>query len=254
MPAVVPQWNMAALSMVIVMHEALSNRSLQPQDVAGHNARSKSQWASPRVMVLGWCMWLLGTWGAALLADSAVPATRWMLFSSFIGLMALWPTVRLSLDRGDFRYTNTEVLMEWLALTTIFQAVVWPLGITAQWSFLQTLWLDGAVVAWSLLTALFVATGVRSRRTFHRLLATALCLLVLVGEPLIMTLVSIGVRPGQSHGWVMRISPIQTIWALSEMPIEWSSGPWRTNVATVAVAAAVGWGVSGLFAGHKGRY
>ena len=240
--------------MAIVMHEALSKPSPPRQDVVVPNARSRGQLASPRVMILGWCIWLLGTWGGALVADSAVPATRWMLFSSFIGLMALWPTVRLSLDRGGLRYSATEVLMEWLALMTIFQAVVWPLGITAQWSFLQTLWLDGAVVAWSLLTALFVATGVRSRHTLHRLLATAFCLLLLVGEPLVMTLMSLGARPGQGHGWVMCISPIQTVWALSEVPIEWSSGPWRTNVAAVAVAAAVGWAVFVLFSRHKARY
>lgn len=254
MPAVVPQWNMAAPSIAIVMHEAASNRFSQPQNVAAGNVRSNTQLTSPRVISLGWCLWLLGTWHGALLADSAVPATRWMLFSSVIGLMALWPTVRLSLDYGSFPCMVTEVLREWLALVAIFQAVLWPLGLTAKWNFMQMLWLDGAVAAWSLLTALFVAIGVWSRFTKHRLMMMALCLLLLIGEPLAMILLSTGIWPAQTHDWVMRISPIQTIWALSDMPIEWTSGPWRTNVATVAVAGGVGWVVFKRFARRMARY
>ena len=200
-------------------------------------------------MVLGWCLWLLGAWAGSLWIDSPVPATRWMLFCSLAGLTALWPTVRLSLD-GMFGGSAVSVILEWLALMSIFQIVVWPLGITAGWPIVQTLWLDLAIASWSLLTALLVAIGSQSRDGAHRFVAVVLCLLLLLAEPLIVALAGVSLAPGD---WVMRVSPIQTVWALTDRPVDWSSGPWRTNIATVAVAVVVAWSLFGVLVGRTPR-
>ena len=213
---------------------------------------ASSHSATLRAIVLGWCLWLLGAWAVSLSIDSPVPATRWMIFCSLIGLTAVWPTVRLSLD-GPSDRTTIWTILEWLALIAIFQIVIWPLALTARWPALQMLWLDLAVVSWSLLAALLVAVGLRSRDGMHRLVTAVLCLLILLAEPLIVVLDDVRLGGHDGPGWVMRISPIQTVWALTENPLEWSSGPWRRNILIAAVAVVVAWCVYGLFTGRPSR-
>jgi len=209
---------------------------------------------SLRVVVLGWCLWLLGTWAGSLWIDSAQPATRWMLMGSVIGLMVIWPMARMSMDADTRSSTGRLMFCEWLTLITIFQAVVWPLSVTARWEIEQTLWLDLAVVAWSLLTALLVATGVRSPWAAHRCLVALLCVLLLVGEPALLMLTSLDLNAAPDEVWVMHISPIQTVWALAQTPIEWNSGPWRANVVIMGMGAIVAWVFYGFFPRGKARY
>ena len=196
-----------------------------------------------RVLVLGWCLWLLGAWAASLLIDSPVPATRWMIFSSLIGLMAMWPTVRLSMDERAAQGRAQDVVREWLALFCIFQVVIWSLALTARWGFAQTVWLDCAVGAWSLMTALLLTVAVHAPHRLLRLLVATLCLLLLVGEPLVLTMVQ---SPGADHRWFLRVSPIETVWALTEVPIDFASGPWQSNVRAAGVAVGSGWVIYGL--------
>lgn len=205
-----------------------------------------------RAVVLGWCLWLLGAWAGSLWIDSPVPAARWMLFSSLIGLTAVWPTVRLSLD-GSGTGTAACAIFEWIALIAIFQIIIWTLALTAQWPYIQALWLDLAIAAWSLLTALLVAVGLRSADGVHRVVTVVLCLLLLLAEPMILALADVRLGTPHDPGWFMRVSPIQTIWALSETPVDWSSGPWRTNIATISVAAVVAWCLYGLLLGSPRR-
>ncbi len=233
------------------MQQNGTNGGSETTDATRAQKDHQQLWASPRAIVLGWCLWLLGVWGVSLWIDSAVPATRWMLFSTLLGLMVLWPTVRLSLDTTRRGHTTSQVIVEWLALITIFQAVVWPLAITARWGFAQTLWLDLAVLSWSLVAALLVAMGSWSRRGLHRSVAAVLCIGLLLGEPLAVGLLSQGSEP--SGGTVFRVSPIQTVWALTEMPADFATGPWRTNVVCAAAAGAIGWFLFGLFGPPKAR-
>ena len=215
--------------------------------------------ASPRELVLAWCIWLLGSWGVTLSIDSAVPAVRWMVYSSLIGLMMMWPAYRLSQGcvkkkRGDDAdddspqgatslITPSVILRDWFCLMMVFQAVVWPLRITARWEIQQTLWLDGAIAGWSLLAAALTAMGCRSCRAGHRTIAMLCCLMLLLGEPLVMWLWNVVVHPGVDDGviWTMRVSPIQAIWGLTDIPSSWSMHPWASSVFTVLAAATVVW-------------
>jgi len=81
-----------------------------------------------------------------------------------------------------------------------------------------------------------------------------LCLLFLAGEPVLLAMSNSDAATDQTKEWSMHVSPIQTVWALSESTIEWSSGPWRSNVVGAAVAAMVGWTLFGLFVWAKARY
>ena len=190
-----------------------------------------------RVIVLGWCLWLIGSWVVALWSGSATPAARWMLLSTTVGLTALWPIVRLSLEAPSSLAPVRVVAVEWLALAGILQAVVWPLALTAGWEASQTLWIDGAVLAWSLVTASIVALALRSRRAGHRAVAAALCMLFLFGEPLAVGLMA----APHGAGVVMRITPFQTLWALTDEGRLWTMTSWRVNVGAAMVAALLSW-------------
>ncbi|MEX1017591.1 MAG: hypothetical protein WDZ31_12685, partial [Phycisphaeraceae bacterium] len=123
-------------------------------------------------MVLLWCLWLLGSWLVVRWQESSGRVDRWMLLASAVGLMAAWPTVRLSQVRRPAgrlgtrpgavaarlrrRWRLMEVAVEWLCLALVFQAVVWPLSFVAGWGLAQTLWLNVAMVAWSAVTAALV--------------------------------------------------------------------------------------------------
>lgn len=190
-----------------------------------------------RIMVLGWCLWLIGTWMAALWTGTAVPAARWMLLSTTVGMTVLWPIIRLSLD-GPMQWPPPRlVALEWLALTGILQAVIWPLALTAGWGIGQAAWLDAAVMAWSLLAAAVVAVGIGSTHATHRATAAVLCVLLLFGEPVAVALFTVA-EPGN---WTLRISPFQTLWTLSEAGHQWSHPQLHLHVILAAVAAVLAW-------------
>jgi len=174
---------------------------------------------------------------------------RAMMLLVMVGLLLLWPALRLSQDRWasqsrtmmllSGRSGPISVLMDWLGLALIAQAVVWSFKITANWTVHQTLWIDAAVLSWSLLAAALVAWGVQWRGNIPRAVAMLLCVGLFWGEPLVYSLMT--PRLADSPPWRMRISPLQTIWHLSEPGGLWSVEPWHTQVLAVAVAAVVAW-------------
>ncbi len=192
-----------------------------------------------RVIVRGWCLRLIGTWVAALWTTSAVPASRWMLVASAAGLTVVWPVVRLSLDSPHRMKPAVLALVDLLALAGLHHAVIWPLALTAGWETRQAAWIDAAVLAWSLLSAAMVALGIQAGQALPRVIAATLCILLLFGEPLFIALFT-APEPGTV---MMRISPLQTLWALSEEGRQWTRPPWQLNVIVAAVAALLAWGV-----------
>lgn len=201
---------------------------------------------STRLLVLGWCLWLLGAWGATLWNDSPVPATRWMVFSALIGLMAIWPVWRLSISdpitsrRGRWDAMG-QTLLDWACLMVVFQVVVWPLRLTAGWSLAQTWWLDASIGVWSGLTGLLIAWGRCGTTCAGRTLAMVGCLALLFAEPAVMLLIG--------GNWTLRVSPIETVWALCAPPTRFRVEPWVSQVTAVALAAAVGWLALGVWVG-----
>ena len=193
-----------------------------------------------RVVVLGWCLWLIGSWLVALWNGSAIPASQWMLILTTVGFTGVWPIVRLSLDAPRALPPEKVVVMEWVALAGILQTVVWPLALTARWGAAQPFWLDRAILAWSLLSSAIVVLALRAGHALHRAAAAVLCMLVLFAEPLVLAVVG---GPGpRTDAMVMRISPLQTLWALSEEGRGWAAAPWRANVLAAGVAAVLAWG------------
>ncbi|MEL7087873.1 MAG: hypothetical protein AAGL98_05435 [Planctomycetota bacterium] len=229
-----------------------------------------------RVLMVGWCLWLLGAWIVLWVVGGwTVPALRSMVFASVVGLMGLWPAVRLSQmtrrypavgagglpEIGDVTAREWAracggTLIDWVCLNAVFQIVLWPLQLAAGWEVIQTVWLSIAVVAWSLLTGLLIAWGRGTDRGGWRMAAMLLCIGLVVVEPALWCL---GWMSGASPGVgmpMMRLSPIQALWTLSApgmapeqaVSIVIAQAP---QIVSAAVAALVGWGVLGGLLGRQ---
>lgn len=192
--------------------------------------------ATARNIVLLWCLWLLGSWTVTMRIDAAVPASRWMMYACITGLMIIWPLLRLSQDLPR-RSAALIVLWDWLCLNLVFQAVIWPLQFSAGWSWWQAVWIDASIAAWSALTGFILAMGAGWRGGLQRAIAMALCLAVVLGEPLVMALLNSAMDGDRSVTWSLRISPVT---AIRDMTAAEPSTPVAA-ILSVAVAAALGW-------------
>jgi len=213
----------------------LPEQSVVPSSDASATA---SQANSARYLVLGWGMWLLGSWAVTLSISPPAVAARWMVFSSAVGLMVLWPLLRLSQDLPA-RTGVQQALWDWLCLNLAFQAAIWPLQVNVSWSLWQVVWIDAAIAAWSLLTGALIALGIQWRGGAGRMFAMAMCLAMLIGEPLIIWLINLA-RPGDPIGWTLRISPLS---ALGDLTSRDPQG-WSLHIIAVVVAAAALWSIA----------
>ena len=207
-------------------------------------------------MVLGWCLWLIGSWGLVLAHQGLAPAVaagpvhRRMSLMALVGMTAVWPAVRLSQEARDAWGRPTggglprrEVLLDWFALNAVFQAVLWPMAFVSRWSARQALLLGATLAAWSLLAGLITAWGRSTASGGARAAAMAGCLAVLLLEPLAL----FGVAAATGAGWGglpdLRLSPLQAVWAFSGPPARfaWADPAFAYRTAGVAAAAALGW-------------
>ncbi|MEM9346277.1 MAG: hypothetical protein AAGB26_06655 [Planctomycetota bacterium] len=211
-------------------------------------ARRRYQPSDPgmlRIVIVVWCFWLLGAWGAAWLSDTSVPRVRWMMFAGSFGLMLVWPAFRLSEQAEPEKpgYGSMQVLLDWLAMIGVYQAVIWSLHLLAAWPLVRGIWLDAAVMAWSLLTALIVAAARRWPHGLARLVGMGLCIALVFAEPVAVWLAVIsGGEP-----WQMVVSPIQALWELTQPPNRSRISPWDQRTLMIAVIAVMGWMALGLW-------
>lgn len=218
-----------------------------------------------RELILAWCGWLMGAWAVSLISGPAVPAARWMVFATVLGMMLVWPAFRLShgwimwrvqsdsddnsaaTDHND--KDNIQLVpgalgrtfADWLALIIVFQFVVWPLRLVSEWSTAQAFWIDLTVIGWTLITAAIVGLGSRYRHALARTLAMVGCALLLLGEPIFRLL---GDWPTGEDA-VMAYTPIEILWQLSAYdpgtPLAMWNPIWSPLVITVILAGAVAW-------------
>lgn len=209
-----------------------------------------------REVVLGWCLWLIGSWGTVLVGGSNVPTTgpvhRWMSLMAVVGACAVWPAVRLSQEARDAwdrpvprGLARRSVLLDWAAINLVFQAVLWPMAFVGQWSVAQAVMLGITLAAWSLLAGLIVAWGRVSPSGRARTGAMAACLAVLLLEPLALFLVGMAGGGGWADLPDLRLSPLQATWAFSGPPARFAfvEPAFVDRVLGVAAAAALGWGI-----------
>ncbi|MFA9477285.1 hypothetical protein ACERK3_03140 [Phycisphaerales bacterium AB-hyl4] len=208
-----------------------------------------------QLMVLMWCMWLLGSWTVVRWQEPPMRLERWMLLASMIGLLAAWPAIRLGQRRMPPGRLGTrpggvalrlrrqwqlmDLAVEWLCLVLVFQAVVWPLSFVAQWSLGQALWVNAAVVAWSAAAAALIGWGSVFARGPGRGVAMLVCLVLLAGEPVLVALLTL-VNTSWNGAW--GVSPLPTLWALTEPSGRGAAVELaRWYAVGMASAAGAGW-------------
>ena len=210
---------------------------------------------SPRFLVIGFCVWLLGAWFVALESTNDIRPIQWMVLCAFFCVMAFWPVLRLSQFRdindqdqsssADSFRTPGRLFIDWLCLNLIFQTIIWPLHLNAQWHNAQTWWLSATLASWSLITGAITALGCRSDKPIHRTLAAVLCMLLLVGEPVLMVLARMmfGINATGTAGEHLTYytTPLALVWELTSPAATWAHQPWQTQVPAAAMAGITGW-------------
>lgn len=218
-----------------------------PSSPVRRRRRPRRSDPTPRVLVILFCLWMLFSWGIALLSVDKIRPTQWMVLSSVICVMAFWPVLRLSqwredafaMDNGsaDTRRTPRRIFMDWFCLNVLFQTVVWPLHMNAHWRMDQTMWLSLTMAGWSLITGAIIAMGCRTDRISQRMLAVAACLLLLVGEPLLTAF--LGSWEHESIHYFT--SPLALIWQLTGIAAQWTQWPWLIQTPMAILAGIVAW-------------
>ncbi len=139
--------------------------------------------------------------------------------------------------------TPTLVFCDWLSMMMVFQAVIWPLRVTAGWEFEQAVWIDAAVASWSFLVGALTAWGCKFRHNVGRAAATVIVFLVMFAEPIVLSGIELlNERLGLSiPDWSMRLSPLETMYQLTVASGLFEPGPWRFNIVAVAVAGVLAW-------------
>ncbi len=243
-----PEVTAAALHEVPVpdaaMHGAEPAQSHRP--TTARHQRDNGDLGGLRVVIVVWCFWLLGAWAMAWVSDTSVPRVRWMLFAGLMGLMLVWPAFRLSerVGPGQMGRSAAQVLLDWLALVSVYQAVIWSLHLMAYWPLVRGLWLDAAVLAWSLLSALIVAVARLWPGGSARIVGMLVCIALVFAEPVA---VWVSIVSG-SGGWSMRVSPVQAMWELTGVPVTRVIAPWDRQILLIASIALGGWASLGVWA------
>lgn len=246
--------------------EQISNQPLAPVNAVTHypatpppsklkSRRRRRRDPSPRILVIAFCVWLLGAWFIALESTSMIRPIQWMVLCAFFCVMAFWPVLRLSQFRdlndqdqsssADSFRTPGRLFIDWLCLNLIFQTIIWPLHLNAQWHISQTWWISATLASWSLITGAITALGCRSDKPIHRTLAAAICMLLLVGEPVLLVLarMAFGITTaGSASGHLTyQTTPLALVWELTSPAATWAHQPWQTQVPAAALAGITGW-------------
>ena len=210
-----------------------------------------------RGLLLIWCFWLLGSWGVSMGIDSSLPAIRWMIFSAMLGMLLVWPMLRLSQEHPKSKdlprntiigalesgtpMTPGAVFSDWLSLNLVFQLVVWPLRLSARWSIEQSGWLSLAMASWSLIIAALLIIGCKSDLGNRRTWTMFICILLFLAEPVILALLNTFQPSGHAFNWPLSVSPLEAIWVMSGPTSGWESRVWAPRIKIIALVALTMW-------------
>jgi len=158
-----------------------------------------------RSLLLGWCLWLLGSWAINLLIDgpAVMPTVRWMLVCALLGLTVGWPVWRLSMATPPMPTLAT--LFDMVLLLAIFQILI--VRVAIDWPIDHAVLIDAAVATWTLATAMLIDLGRRCGPS-GRSLAMVGCLSLFIVPAAV-------VGPSDSD-WAVAGSSLRAIWVLAD--------------------------------------
>jgi len=229
-----------------------------------------------RQWLLIWSLWLAGSWMTTLQLVSFPHAPRILVLLAFVGVLLIWPAFRLSQrgwqhlgqctqeqlrirrlpgvlsvrpmseasakDNGPW-LALVGVLLDWMVLVLVFQAVMLPLFFMTDWSPQQALAINLGFVTWSWIISWPIAWGCLSDRGRDRVLAMSVCLLLVATGPLVLWVMSfLGPRPSLAPS-ASGGGPLEFIWWLAgvaDVTHDQLSG-FLWSLAVMAVLALIGW-------------
>lgn len=200
-----------------------------------------------RHVVLLWCLWLLGSWGVSLWRYNLTQASQLMMLAMMVGLMLIWPVYRLGErpesdpEQEDHRPAlHAVVLLDWMSLLIVCQAVFWPLKLVNEWPWPQALWLNGSLAAWSLAAGLMIVWGRSIDAMWSRFGAMLMCILIAFGGAIWLAgraCLENGALPSD----IMQYGPLTGIWVMAHEPSIKQQGLWQGQTMMAAAAAILGW-------------
>lgn len=129
-------------------------------------------------------------------------------------------------------------LLDWLVLMIVMQAVIWPLGIVCTWSLGQLLAVNLTLACWSLIVGQFIAWGSISPHAGPRNLAMALCLVVVLAQPVAAWVLG---HWGVHWPWLENLGPLAQIAELTRRQPDALRLDLLHGVWPVAAAGVLGW-------------
>lgn len=205
--------------------------------------------AEPRPFAFLWTIFLLG--GAVLTVlragavrgmeiDAARTPARALLVVIGVGLIIVWPLIRLSQQAPE--RPARAALQDLLVALCPVQAVLWPLTLIGRWNWDITLALSVYYSAWAILAGALVALGTGSRRVSDRSWWMLGAVVIAIGAPT-LGLVSARVGAGMDPRYLLP-SPVTAPFVVTASP-----GGRRPIVppdlwvwsAALAGAGLVGW-------------
>jgi len=195
----------------------------------------------PRLLLIGWALWLLVSWAINLYldgppgvlseqpfsrdAEAFVPTIRGMMVSAWLGLAVIWPAVRLS--QAPPRRPTRHTVLDLFCLLSVLFVVMATLMLVVGWGAMQVGVLIVAFAGYSMWIAAWVDLGQRLSGT-GRAVMMLLCLLTAGGAWMLPV--------DDERLMTLMFTPIAMLRALSEAvaPLDLPDG--------IAAAATVGAG------------
>lgn len=241
-------------------------------DLFGRRPKGRADWShrrgEPRGLALAWSVYLmlvtLGSLGSALSLgrfepDVYRPAARILMALVMVGVVLLWPMLRLT-QASAFRSPGSSVVRDLVVVLLPAMTLVWPQVILADWPVEVVGALSALLVAWSLIagSVLVVWCGARTESTVSRVTA----MLVLVGLVLVWPLLlwrmgvlhlepaTLGVTPGWMWTPVSAVCEVLRDRGWSGRPARIAPEHWVWIVRLLIVSVGV-FGVS-VWSGRRG--
>lgn len=202
-----------------------------------------------RLLFLIWCVWLLGNWLIHSRMESWIgpPTIRWLLLSALLGLLLIWPAVRLTDSTPHQGIWQT--IGDLVGLLVIFQVIVlrllleWSDGsvVRNSWSLPRALLIDGVVMTWALVAAMWIDLG-RRCVSVGRSLAMLACVCSAFGGSMLV---------GVPSPWTMVVGPIRSLWQLTGSTDVIDPQPVVNRLAVLAAFVVAIWVIGARLLGRR---
>ncbi|MCK4871455.1 MAG: hypothetical protein KAS72_01905 [Phycisphaerales bacterium] len=223
-------------------------KSTEPPSRSNTAPRRSAEPGFPGLLALAWLVYLLAAAALTLLwrqpphPDALFfgSAMRRMIVLMTVGLLILWPMIRLSQPPG--RSTTGSLLIDIIIMFSMIQVVIWPMRFVTRWTSLQMGMVDVMIASWAVLISGIVAVGVAPASGRGRWRAMTACVLLIFAGPGLAAAVegvggmggaggAGGVLPHPISEWLTSASPLTMIFTatadnghIALQTVLWTSG------------------------------